>query len=115
MKVKTNLRGGMTDQECYAVRDYWKNQAALMEQYANSPSGSAKPAGLYVSPYPPKGYSGSWGCTSVSNAPLTIDQWATPPSSGTGTGGSTGTIPPTTSGGGYVNGVYYPDYSGYCV
>jgi hypothetical protein len=114
MKVKTNLRGGMTEQECYAVRDYWKNQATLMEQYANSPSGSAKPSGLYVSPYPPKGYSGSWGCTTVNNAPLTIDQWATPPSGSTG-GGSSGSVPPPTSGGGYVSGVYYPDYSGYCV
>lgn len=114
MKVKTNLHGGVTEQECQTVRDYWKNQAALMEQYANSPANSAKPSGLYVSPYPPKGYSGSWGCTTVSNAPLTIDQWASSSGSGTSGGGSSGTVTPPTYGGGYVNGVYYPDYSGYC-
>lgn len=87
MKIKTNLYAGMTFEECDKQRDWWKNQANMMESYYNSSS--------Y---YPP---SGLW-FPCMGNPPY---------------GGGGGTTPPPTpppSGGGYVNGVWVPDMSGYC-
>jgi hypothetical protein len=143
MKIKTDIRAGAcytTESGCYDQRDFWKEQASKMELYAK---GEASRSGLYVSPYPPKGYSGYWGTEYYKSAPLTIEcintttgqpvtppptPPTTPPTTGTGgwVGGSyypdlsyvcSGGLPPTqppTSGGGYVGGVYYPDRSGVC-
>ncbi|MFN2195789.1 MAG: hypothetical protein ACK2UW_06660 [Anaerolineales bacterium] len=143
MIIKTNLRAGAcytTDQGCYNQRDFWKEQANKMEDYA---LGEGSKSGLYISPYPPQGYSGKWGTQTVQNAPMTIEcintstgqpvnPPVTPPTTpsypitGPGTGGvvggmyypdnsyiCNGSVPPT-SGGGLVGGVYYPDRSYVC-
>jgi hypothetical protein len=103
MKIRTDIHAGTTFAECDVQRDCWKQQAELMEKYANG-SGSI-PSGLQFPPYTCSG--------------------TTPPPSGggyvngvyypdkSGVCGSS-TTPPPTSGGGYVNGVYYPDKSGIC-
>lgn len=114
MKIKTDIHAGAcytTAQGCYDQRDFWKEQARNMEMYAK---GQQSTAGLYVSPYPPKGYSGSWAGQQVTNAPMTIEcintatgQPVTPPT-------KPPTTPPTTGTGGWVGGVYYPDRSGVC-
>lgn len=87
MKVKTNLNAGMTFDECAAQRDCWKNQASMMETYYYSKN-AYPPAGLW---FPCMG-----------NSPCS--------------GGTSPTPPPTPppSGGGYVNGVWVQDMSGYC-
>lgn len=79
MKIKSNLSAGMTFAECDQQRNWWKEQAEMMERYFNDRSLNP-PAGLWF-PCPPS---------------------TTPP-----------TVPPT-SGGGWVNGVFFPDKSGVC-
>jgi hypothetical protein len=92
----------MTFAECDVQRDCWKQQAELMEKYANG-SGSV-PSGLQFPPYV---------CSSTTPPPSGggyVNGVYYPDKSGycgSSSGGSTGT-------GGYVNGVYYPDKSGYC-
>jgi hypothetical protein len=88
MKIKTNLTAGMTFDQCKAQRDWWKNQASMMENYYYNKS-VVPPAGLW---FPCQG---------------------NPPFPGGGGSGS-GSKPPTPSGG-YVNGVWVSDMSGYCV
>ncbi|MBP1692212.1 MAG: hypothetical protein H6Q37_95 [Chloroflexi bacterium] len=84
MKIKTNVCAGMTFEECDAQRNWWKQQANMMESYANS-TATYPPSGLWfpcqTQPYPP----------------------APPP-----------TPPTPTTCGGYVNGVCVPDVSGTC-
>ena len=116
MNIKTDLRAGAcytTESGCYAQRDFWKAQEGKMELYAKGGSSS----GLYVSPNPPKGYAGYWGGQYVSNAPMSLEcidpatgKPVVPPTTPPPTTPPT-TPPPT---GGWVGGVYYPDYSGYC-
>ena len=77
MKIKTNVYAGMTFEECDVQRDWWKQQAELMNKYY-SDSSTRPPAGL-------------WFPCSGSTTPT-----------------------PSTQGGGYVNGVWYPDMSGAC-
>jgi hypothetical protein len=113
MKIKTDIRAGAcytTAEGCYDQRDFWKEQSRNMELYAK---GQQSAAGLYISAYPPKGYSGSWAGQQVSNAPMTIEcintatgQPVNPPTKPT--------TPPPTTGGGWVGGVYYADMSGWC-
>ena len=69
MKIKSDLKAGMTFEECDAQRNYWK--------------GLVKSGQCIPNPYPPGPY---------------------PP----------GPTPPSPHGGGYVDGVWYPDLSGYC-
>jgi len=73
MKIKTDLKAGMTFAECDAQRNYWK--------------GLVQSGQCIYNPYPPN-----------PNPPN-----PNPPSP-----------PPNPSGGGYVNGVWYPDRSGWC-
>jgi hypothetical protein len=91
MKIKTNVYAGMTLEECQAARDWWKQQANMMEGYAHT-----------YDYYPPAG--------------LWFPCMGNPPVSG-GSGGSSGggTTPPPTAGGGYVAGVWVTDMSGTCV
>ena len=110
MKIRTNLSAGMTFEECDAQRNWWKEQAYLMQTYAIGDS-TTPPAGLWL----PSSGSGSSPTYPTSgggyvNGVYYADQ------SGVcgGTVPPTGTTPPT-SGGGYVNGVYYSDKSGTCV
>lgn len=105
MKIRSDIHAGMTFAECDVQRDCWKQQAELMEKYANG-SGSV-PSGLKFPPYT---------CSGTTPTP--------PPTGGGYVNGvyypdksgycSTGTTPPPPSGGGYVGGVYYPDKSGVC-
>lgn len=46
MKIRSELRAGRTFTECSRERDWWKKQAGLMEEYANS-KGMVPPAGLW--------------------------------------------------------------------
>ena len=46
MKIRSKLRAGRTFEECAQERAWWKNQAALMEEYANSKK-TTPPAGLW--------------------------------------------------------------------
>jgi hypothetical protein len=74
MKIKSDVRAGATYTsyaECDQAQQYWRQQAQLMEQYANNVK-AGPPTGLVL--------------------PTSI----------------------LTTGGGYVNGVYYPDKSGVC-
>lgn len=89
MKIKTGVIAGMTFEECDAQRDWWKNQANMMESYAYS-TATVPPTGLW---FPCMG-----------NPPV-------PGGSGSSSGGTT---PPPTAGGGYVAGVWVPDMSGTC-
>jgi hypothetical protein len=87
MKIKTNVFAGMTYEECDAQRNWWKNQANMMESYYNSTS-TKPPSGLW---FPCQGNPPSGG--------------GTPPPP----------TPPPSGSGGYVNGVWVPDMSGTCV
>lgn len=87
MKIKTDIFAGMTYEECDAQRNWWKNQAQMMEAYSADKSWSP-PAGLW---FPCMG-----------NPPV--------PGGGSSSGGTT---PPPNSGG-YVNGKWVQDMSGYC-
>jgi hypothetical protein len=49
MKIRSQLRAGRTFEECAQERSWWKNQAALMEEYANSKK-TTPPAGLWFPP-----------------------------------------------------------------
>lgn len=110
MKIRSNLSAGMTFEECDVQRNWWKEQAYLMQTYAKS-SSSTPPSGLWLP--------GS-GSPSSPTYPTTGGGYVSgvyyPDKSGVcgGTLPPTGTTPPTT-GGGYANGVYYPDKSGICV
>lgn len=65
MKIKTDLHAGMTYDECVTQRDWWKNQAQMMETYYHNKS-NYPPAGLWfpcqgqVSPPPPPNQGGGW-------------------------------------------------------
>lgn len=112
MNIKTNLRAGAcytTEQGCYGQRDFWKEQANKMEDYA---LGEGSKSGLYISLYPPEGYSGKWGNQNVQNAPMTIECINT--STGRPVTPPTTPVTPPTSGGGVVGGYYYPDNSYIC-
>ena len=108
MKIRTNIVAGMTFAECDAQRNWWKQQAQLMEQYSNNVK-AGSPAGLWLpssggTVYPPSSSSGGYV-----NGVYFPDQ----------SGVCGGTVyppstPPSTTGGGYVGGVYYPDKSGVC-
>lgn len=107
MKIRTNILAGMTFAECDAQRDWWKQQAQLMEQYANNVN-AGPPAGLWLpsggTVYPPSGSGGGY-----------VNGVYYPDKSGV-CGGTVypSPAPPPTTGGGYVGGVYYPDKSGVC-
>jgi hypothetical protein len=112
MKIRSDIHAGMTFAECDVQRDCWKQQAELMEKYANG-SGSI-PSGLQFPPYtcsgstpPPSGggYPTSGG--GYVNGVYYPDKSGVCGSSTSGSGGYPS--------GGYVNGVYYPDKSGVCV
>ena len=106
MKIRTNLSAGMTYTECDQQRDWWKQQAELMEQYATS-SSMTPPAGLW---FPTSG-----GGNYPSSGGGYVNGVYYPDKSGVcGTNPTTPTTPTTPTGGGYVNGVYYPDKSGVC-
>ena len=36
MKIRSKLKAGRTFEECARERDWWKNQANMMEEYAKS-------------------------------------------------------------------------------
>jgi hypothetical protein len=74
MKVKSDIRAGMSFEECDTQRNYYKS---LVQ------SGRCVPNPNPPGPYPPNPY---------------------PPNP----------YPPNPSGGGYVNGVWYSDRSGWC-
>ncbi len=104
MKIRSDIHAGMTFSECDVQRDCWKQQAELMEKYANG-SGSI-PSGLQFPPYT---------CTGSSYQPYPsgggyVNGVYYPDKSGVCGSSTSG----GTTGGGYVNGVYYPDKSGYC-
>lgn len=102
MKIKTNVFAGMTFEECDAQRNWWKQQAALMEGYATG-SSTTPPAGLWFpcsAPPQPSTQGGGY-----------VNGVWYPDMSGTCGGSPTPVYP---SGGGYVNGVWYPDKSGSC-
>jgi hypothetical protein len=106
MKIRTNLTAGATYEECDQQRDWWKQQAELMEKYSYNVKGGP-PAGLWLpgTSVPPSSTGGGY----------VGDVWY-PDKSGV-CGGS---VPPTTpsnppsTGGGYVGGKFYPDHSGLC-
>lgn len=108
MKIKSDLHAGQTFAQCDDVRNWWKEQARRMAQWASNPT-YPPPSNLYV-----PGYGGPQPPT---YPPAT--------SGGGSTGGSTGGgtyYPPQTVGsvqpigcGAYINGVYYPDQSGACI
>lgn len=110
MKIRSNLSAGQTFEQCDQQRNWWKQQAELMEVYAKS-SSSTPPAGLWLP---------TSGSPSYPSYPTTGGGYVNgvyyPDQSGVC---GTSTVPPTTTppttGGGYVNGVYYPDKSGICV
>ncbi len=104
MKIRTNLSAGMTFEECDQQRDWWKQQAELMEQYSKS-SSTTPPAGLW---FPTSGGQPSTGGGYV-NGVYYADM-----SGVCGTSSTPPTTPTTPTGGGYVNGVYYSDKSGVC-
>ncbi len=87
MKIKTNIYAGMTLDECNAQRDWWKNQAQMMEAYYNNSKALYPPAGLW---FPCQGNPPSGGGTT-----------SPPP-------------PPPNASGGWVAGVWVPDMSGSC-
>lgn len=93
MKIKTNVFSGMTFDECDAQRNWWKQQANMMESYYNS-TATYPPSGLWFpcmpQPCPPFCSSGT--------TPVTPVQPVTPPANS----------------GGYVNGVWVQDMSGTC-
>jgi len=103
MKIRSDIHAGMTFAECDVQRDCWKQQAELMEKYANG-SGSV-PSGLVFPPYT---------CSGTTPPPPSGGGYVNgvyyPDKSGVCGSSSSG----STTGGGYVNGVYYPDKSGYC-
>jgi hypothetical protein len=49
MKIRSELRAGRTFEECARERDWWKNQATMMEGYVNSKN-TTPPAGLWFPP-----------------------------------------------------------------
>ena len=49
MKIRSELKAGRTFEECARERDWWKNQANMMEEYANSKK-NTPPAGLWFPP-----------------------------------------------------------------
>lgn len=92
MKIKTNITAGMTFEECDAQRNWWKQQANMMESYQYS-TATTPPSGLW------------FPC--MSNPPY--------PGSGSGSSsGNSGSSGSSTTGG-YVAGVWVPDMSGVCV
>lgn len=46
MKIRSELRAGRTFADCAVERDWWKRQAELMEEFANSKK-ATPPAGLW--------------------------------------------------------------------
>jgi len=46
MKIKTNVYAGMTFEECDVQRDWWKQQAELMNKYYSG-SSTTPPIGLW--------------------------------------------------------------------
>jgi hypothetical protein len=46
MKVRSELKAGRTFQECAQERDWWKRQAVMMEEFANS-NKTTPPTGLW--------------------------------------------------------------------
>jgi hypothetical protein len=84
MKIRSEIRAGRTFEQCAQERDWWKRQATLMEEYANSKK-TTPPAGL-------------WFPTTVTQLPSTPPTYPVYP-----------TRPPTTG-----SGAYYPDMSGVC-
>lgn len=104
MRIRSNLTAGMTYEECDQQRDWWKEQANLMESYANS-SGKTPPAGLW---FPTSGQPTNPTYPTTGGGYVNGVYY----SDMSGVCGS-GTVKPTT-GGGWVNGVYYPDKSGVC-
>lgn len=105
MKIKTDVHAGMTFEECDAQRDWWKQQAQMMQSYVKSGS-SVPPAGLWwptqtPTPTPPSN-KGGW-----------VDGvWYSDMS-----GYCSGTTPPPkppAGSGGWVDGVWYSDVSGSC-
>jgi hypothetical protein len=113
MKIKTNLSAGMTFEECDQQRNWWKQQAQMMNAYLQS-SDTYPPAGLWypcaTTPpptYPPTTYPPTTSGGGYVNGVYYPDM--------SGVCGGTTTPKPPTTGGGYVNGVYYPDMSGVCV
>lgn len=51
MKIRSNIHAGDALSKCQQQRDYWKNQAAYMEQLASAPSPYPQPQ-PYPQPYP---------------------------------------------------------------
>jgi len=103
MKIRSDIHAGTTFAECDVQRDCWKQQAELMEKYANG-SGSI-PSGLQFPPYvcssttpPPSSCTGGY----VNGVCYSDMSGHCGSSSGSG----------STTGGGYVNRAYYPDKSG---
>lgn len=94
MKIRTDIRAGMTFQDCDRIRNYWKQQSALMQQYSKT---CIQPHGLFL---PPAVYNNEPG---IQPTPPTPPVPPTPPMPG-----------PVTSGCGWVNGIYYADRSGVC-
>jgi len=47
MKIRSELKAGRAFEDCAKERDWWKTQAGLMEQYANSKK-NMPPAGLWL-------------------------------------------------------------------
>jgi hypothetical protein len=109
MKIRTNILAGMTFAECDAQRSWWKQQAQLMEQYANNVN-AGPPSGLWLA-------SGGTSVPPATGSGGYVGGVYYPDKSGV-CGGSvpppTTPKPPTTTGGGYVGGVYFPDKSGVC-
>ena len=107
MKIRTNLTAGATYAECDQQRDWWKQQAELMEKYSYNVKGTP-PAGLWLpgTSVPPSSTGGGYVGTT----------WY-PDKSGI-CGGTVPSQPPTPTPqpptGGYVGGVWYPDKSGIC-
>jgi hypothetical protein len=103
MKIKTDVHAGMSYAECDAQRDWWKQQAQMMESFAKSRS-MTPPAGLWWpnQTTPPPTNSGGW-----------VDGVWYQDMSGY-CGGTTPPPQPPPNSGGWVNGVWYPDVSGSC-
>ena len=73
MKIRSELRAGRTFEECARERDWWKNQANLMEEYANS-NKTKPPAGLW---FPTT-------ATQLPSTPPTYPTYPARPTTGTG-------------------------------